>query len=219
MAGNIKKRQQALKHQRAVTRSSARKKPRSGSEAQMSLRASGSWALHEVLLTKNWREMEEIIQILVARRAPTGQIAVAVLLVDLACLGIKRVIVDLYTSRIDYEEGIRYYISDSQEMVSADLNLVAKIIEEGYYYALDLGFQPDPDLEDALLVIGEADPGACAETIPLGGEDGKPLFIAGPHDNAQAIMDKLTRKLGPEGFNYLVPIGGDDPFFLDADDE
>ena len=64
-----------------------------------------------------------------------------------------------------------------------------------------------------MLVLGDADPDACDEVIPLG-KEGKPFFIAGPYDNVERIMSKLMRKLGPDGFTYIYPIGGDQEVFL-----
>jgi len=152
------------------------------------LRASGSWSLYECLLTKEWQKEGTIVQILVARRS-------------------------LFDTRREYEE-LRKGIMAHQDMIKADLNLVAKIIREAIAYAQDLGFKPDPDYRDAMLVLGDADPDACNIPIPLGGRDGKPFFIAGPYDNVDRIMAKLTRKLGPDGFHFLVPVGGDEEIFL-----
>lgn len=178
------------------------------------LRASGSWSLHECLLTKEWREEGAIVQILVARRSPSGQVATGIFLVDLGCLGVKSAFASLFDTRREYEQKLRARITTRQNMIKADLNLVVKIIREAIAYADDLGFKPDPDYRDAMLVLGDADPGACDVPVPLGGRDGKPFFIAGPYDNVDRIMAKLTRRLGPDGFTYLVPISGDTEIFL-----
>ena len=106
-----------------------------------------------------------------------------------------------------------------QDMIKADVNLVAKIIREAIAYARELGFRPDPDYRDAIPVLGDADPDACDVPIPLGGKDGKPLFIAGPDDDVDRIMSKLTRKLGPDGFHFLVPLEEDEEMPLLDDDE
>jgi hypothetical protein len=178
------------------------------------LRASGNWPLRECLLTKEWQKEGAIVQILVARRSPSGQIATGMFLVDLGCLGVKSAFASLFDTRRDYERKLRATITSQQDMIKADLNLVAKIIHEAIAYAQDLGFKPDPDYRDAMLVLGGADPDACDVPIPLGGRDGKPLFIAGPYDKVDRIMAKLTRKLGPDGFNFLFPVGGDEKIFL-----
>ena len=102
----------------------------------------------------------------------------------------------------------------NQVMIKADINLVAKIIREAIAYAKDLGFKPDPDYRDAMLVLGDADPDACDKSIPLG-KDGKPFFVAGPYDNVSRTMAKLERKLVPDSFHFLVPLSGDEEFFLE----
>jgi hypothetical protein len=175
---------------------------------------SGNWPLHECLLTKEWREEGAIVQILVARRSPSGQVATGTFLVDLGCLGVKTAFASLFDTRWEYEQKLRARITGRQKMIKADLNLVAKIIREAVAYAQDLGFKPDPDYRDAMLVLGDADPDACDVPIPLGGPEGKPFFIAGPYDNVDRIMAKLTRKLGPDGFHFLFPVSGDEEIFL-----
>ena len=179
------------------------------------VRASGSWPLHECLVTKEWQEEGGITQILVARRSPQGQIAVGTFLVDLGCLGVKSAFGRLFDTRRDYKE-LRDGINSRQKMVKADVNLVAKIIREAIAYAKELGFRPDPDCRDAMPVLGDADPDACDVPIPLG-RDGKPFFFAGPYDNAERIIAKLTRKLGPDGFHYVVPLGGDQDILFPDD--
>jgi len=178
------------------------------------LRSSGSWSLHECLLTKEWREEGAITQILVARRSPSGQMATGTFLVDLGCLGVKSAFASLFDTRREYEQKLRARMMSQQKMIKADLNLVAKIVREAIAYAQDLGFRPDPDYRDAMLVLGDADPDACDVPIPLGGRDGKPFFIAGPYDNVDRIMAKLTRKLGPDGFHFIFPVGGGEEIFL-----
>jgi hypothetical protein len=177
------------------------------------LRASGSWPLHECLLAKEWQEEGAIIQTLVARRSPSGQIAIGTFLVDLGCLGVKSAFGRLFDSRWGYEE-LRNGLMSRQDMIKADVNLVAKIVREAIAYADKLGFKPDPDYRDTMLVLGDADPDACDVPIPLGGRDGKPFFIAGPYDNVDRIMAKLMRKLGPDGFHFLFPVSGDEEVFL-----
>ena len=177
------------------------------------LRASGSWPLYECLLTKEWQKEGAITQILVARRSSSGQIAIGTFLVDLGCLGVKSAFGGLPTRR-EYRQ-LRDGMTARQAMIKADLNLVAKIIREAIAYAKELGFKPDPDYRDAMLVLGDADPDACDVPIPLGGKDGKPFFFAGPYDNVDRIMAKLTRKLGSGGFTFIVPIGGDERVFLE----
>jgi hypothetical protein len=164
------------------------------------------------LLAKEWQEEGAIVQILVARRSPQGQIAAGAFLVDLGCLGVKSAFGSLFETMREYKE-LRQGFTSQQKMVKADVNLAAKIIREGIAYAMELGFRPDPDYRDAMPVLGDADPDTCDVPIPLG-KDGKPFFFAGPYDNAERIIAKLTRKLGPDGFHFVAPLIGDEEFFL-----
>lgn len=105
--------------------------------------------------------------------------------------------------------GLRRRVLAHQPMKPADLNLVAKIIEEGLAYARELGFGPDPDFRRARVLLSGADPAACSAPVPLGGRDGKPFFVAGPYDNVSQVMAQRTRAVGPNGFHYQVPLAPD----------
>jgi hypothetical protein len=164
----------------------------------------GQWPLLECWLTEEWRDTTQITQALVARRGPAGQVAIGVFLIDLGCLGVK----DAYgrvVDAADYRQRLAGMRS-RQEMVQADLNLVAKIIREAIAYADSLGFKPHRDYRQAEPILGNADPDACDEEIPRG-KDGKPFYISGPYDNVDAIMAKLERAVGRDGFTYLVHLG------------
>ena len=202
-----KKRQQTLQRKLA-RRKRKRKEARSRSSGRVSkrtdLRRTSEWPLVECLLTKQWRDPGEIVQILVARRGPQGQIAAGVFLVDLGCLGVKNA--HSYISESGHEhKQIREQMKSRQRLSSANLNLVAKIIREGIAYADQLGFRPHRDYQQARWMLGDADPDACEESIPLG-KEGKPFFIAGPYDNVPQVMAKLEKAVGADGFNYLVPL-------------
>jgi len=208
MARPSAKRRQKKLQRKAAKRKSKRQAVASAPKGRRAqLRASADWPLHECLVTQNWRDTSEIVQILVARKSPTGQVVIGAFLVDLGCLGVKAAFSRMLDSVKEYKE-VRDDMKSRQKLIKADPNLAAKIIREAIAYAKDLGFRPDPGYRDAMHVLGDADPDACDEPIPLG-KDGKPYFIPGPDDKVQLIMAKLTRKLGPDGFHYMVPIDGD----------
>ncbi len=219
MAKTSAKRQQKTRQRKVAKRKKRKSRHSPSSPARKSpraiVRASGSWPLHECLLAKEWQEEGTLVQILVARRSPQGQIAVGIFLVDLGCLGVKAALGNLFESRGEYNRQLRKDVTSKQKMINADVNLAAKIIREAIAYARELGFRPHSDYRDAMPVLGDADPDACDTPIPLG-KDGKPFFIAGPYDNVDRIMSKLTRKLGPDGFHFLAPISpdGDEEFLL-----
>lgn len=219
MARDSKKRSKALQR-KAAKRKQKQKQSRLQQIFQPNsrkfLRQAGTWPLYEVLLSEEWQETGAIIQILVARQSPQGHIGVAAFLVDLGCLGIKNAFGRIYETRSEYKE-LRDGMASGQTMIAADLNLVAKIVQESMAYAQELGFKPDPDYRQAMLVLGDADPEACSVDIPLGGPEGKPFFVAGPYDNVDRVVAKLTKAVGPNGFHYLMPLDVGDGLFSSED--
>ena len=169
-----------------------------------SLSKAASWPLHEVLISESWRDPKELTQILVVRRGPAGWYAVGSALVDQACLGVKSAF-GRVVDELEYRE-LRSRMMETQELIPGDINLAAKIIREAIAYARSFGIEPDPDVRETLILLGDADPDACQEKIPLGGPEGKPIFIAGPYDNVPKILKTLEKHLGPDGFTYIIPI-------------
>ncbi len=213
MAKQSSKQRQKARQQK-LERHRQKRSQRSTSSMRVALSRSlpggaGQWPLQECLITKDWRTPGEIIQILIARRGPLGQIGVGTFLVDLGCLGVK----DAFGYQLDPVEydRLRKQMKSQQKMISANLNLAAKIIREGMAYAERLGFKPHRDYRQAQPILGDANPDACPEEIPLG-KDGKPFFIAGPYDNVRQVMAKLEKAVGPGEFYCLFPLDPDDLF-------
>lgn len=213
MAKDQRKRQQVL--QRNAAKRKQKQHGRSAGsalEARPSLRLASSWPLYECMVSRDWEKEGEIVQVLVARRSPQGEIGVALFLVDLGCLGIKNALADIMAPG-DYVQRLRAEITTRQRMTDVDLNLAAKIVREGIAYADSLGFSPHRDYYQAAQLLEGADPDAAKKRVPVGGNDGKPYFIAGPYDNVPRIMAQLEKAVGPGNFKYTVPLGpGPAPF-------
>lgn len=207
-----KKRQQSLERKRAKRRQTQARAPRQSRGARALLKSSANWPLLECLVARDWQKPGEIVQILVVRCSPSGRVAAGAFLVDLGCLGVKSAFAKLFDSPLEYRAQLRSRATERQTLVPADLNLAAKIVREGVAYASSLGFKPDPDYRDALVVLGDADPDACDVPIPLGDEDGNPLFIAGPYDDVPRIMAQLEKVVGAGNFHFFAPVD-----MMDAD--
>ncbi|MBI1877179.1 MAG: hypothetical protein HYR94_02915 [Chloroflexi bacterium] len=190
MAQDAKKRQKAIQRKAAKRKQKlAKLKPSFHISARTLLRQASDWPLHEVLLSKEWNKEAALVQILIARQSTLGQIAIGVFLVDLGCLGVKNAYARLFSSYSEYQTLRQNFLS-REPIVSADLNLAAKIIQESIAYARQFGFEPHPDSREAMWVLGQANPDACLDTIPLGGSEGKPFFVAGPYDNVSKIRKR-----------------------------
>ncbi len=78
-------------------------------------------------------------------------------------------------------------------------------------------------------MLGDIDPEECDRTFTFG-KDGKPLYIAGPHDSElmiHRVMAQLRNRCGPDGSHFLIPVkdpseadsSGLDDSIVDEDDE
>lgn len=158
------------------------------------------------------------------RRSPQGGIVVGGFLVDLGCLGVKNAMAISFPTDSEYRLRYRNSLMDSQEMMTCDLDLAAKVVDEAIKYANSLGFKPHKDVRDAFLIMGETHPENCPVEVPVGGKDGKPFFFAGPYDNVERIRRTLDRKVGPGNYHYMVPLvapmmfGDDEYDEVDFDD-
>lgn len=208
------------KHLRKRSKRKGTKKSTGGTSGKISLSAlrnAGSWPLLECLINAEWEETTQITQWIVARRSPAGAVAVGVCLIDLACLGVKSAYGSIFTSEREYRQGLRADLTSRQSMVEIELDCAAKIVQVAVEYAKKLGFRPDKDIKQALAVMGETHPEQCDTNVPLGGPDGKPLFIAGPYDNPERIIRILERKVGPGNYDYIMPLDPDTILFADED--
>ena len=147
----------------------------------------------------------------ISRQLPDGQVAFASFLVDRYCLGVKDVFFKVL-HRLDYETKIvqRRDPEPRRQVSPADAR---KLIEGAVQYAGGLGLPPHADYQTAMLLFGDIDAAASTAQFEFG-KDGKPFFIAGPHDTPERckqIMAILMKSCGgPDGFHYLMPISGDE---------
>jgi hypothetical protein len=144
-----------------------------------------------------------------SRQLPNGQVAFAVFLVDRYCLGVKDAFADV-SSRQQYEDRIVRKTRAQFSVQELSPAAARKLVESAVEYAKGLGFPPHPDYQRAKLIFGGIDPTECKEEFEFG-KDGKPLFIAGPHDGpqrCQQILKTLERTCGPGNFDFVLPMGG-----------
>jgi hypothetical protein len=163
------------------------------------------WPFYEGWISQDWQEPDEITQILVARRAGSGQLAYAIFLIDLGCLGVKNADAGVIDSVLEYEQDLREVIFTSQPLEPCSLDLAAKVVHEAIAYARRLGFTPHKDTRKALKLIQDARPDRADDPVPLGDGTGKPFYVAGPYDNSAWVLAKLDRTVGPGNYAYLVP--------------
>lgn len=209
MALDQRKRQRKLEKRKAKQKSQQRavalRQPRDLS-AQLRRTADAPF-LHCVTIADLWRE--GIGHVLVSRKLPNQQVAFVNFLLDIYCLGVKNVIVDI-AAKDRYEREMYGKLRREYELKRLSPECARKLVEGAVDYAADLGLSPHRDYRKGRVIFGDVDATACSREFEYG-QDGKPLFIAGPHDGparCQRIMETLTASCGPDGFHFIMPLGG-----------
>lgn len=178
------------------------------SDNLLGLEAAATWRVFECLISAWWHDTTKLTHILVAKEPPFGGVVCCVFLVDLGCLGPKQALVSQFQTRSQYETSFRSIMMGQHPMISMEYPLAAKIILESLRYAQRLGFELQPQIDKALSALGPLDAAAeCQQEIPLGGNDGRPFYIAGPDDDTDHIMATLIRTCGHGNFQFTIPRG------------
>ncbi len=163
------------------------------------IKDSQKYPVDDILINCDWKEFG-LASIIVIRSMDESHYILATYLIDMNCLGVKNACSDAgVTSKMIHEMVTNY----PGEMESFCHGCAQQLVSQAVEYARNLGFDPHPDFELAQYVLGEKED--CEDRdFKFGGIDGKPLFVAGPEDDQQAILDKLTARLGKDGFNYVL---------------
>ena len=148
--------------------------------------------------------------IIVARRPPSGEIAITAFVVDVFCLGVKNVLFKL-ASEQDYHNTVKPRLvvtHEGQHFENTHPSCVRKIIEGAVDYAAALGFSYHRDYKNARDIFGDIDASACPVKYEFG-QEGKPMYIRGPNETvsqAKKIVAQLDRRCGEGNFHYLVAL-------------
>jgi hypothetical protein len=160
--------------------------------------------MHGCLLQEGLFERGNGVLVLARLRAE-GDLIVAIFLVDAFCLGVKDVIfrpMELSQYEMLVEES-----AEIAPLLPVDPAYGRKLLREAAAYAQSIGFRPHRDYGAAEGLFGDVSADAC-ETAFRFGRDGKPLYFPGPHDTLVQVdrrIDQLEQRLGPEGFDTILP--------------
>jgi hypothetical protein len=143
-----------------------------------------------------------LVTVVAARERGGSKVSACSYLVDVYCLGVKNAIGPRVLDRRKLPEfRFQVFRAYADPPLAAPLELAQQVVFGAIEYARGLGFEPHPDF------------GACAghrgewqgPSLIGFGYQGKPLFIAGPQDDAARIMKTLSRKVGRDGYDHVVP--------------
>ena len=166
------------------------------------IRHADDYPVETCYLNADWKE-QGLARILVTRSQENGKIMVGVFLVDIFCLGVKNAFCNEGLARRQIEDQLLPGCYQNEAPTRVGINYVKEIIYGAVEYARSLGFEPHPDFEFSRHVLG-AEEISRTRSLEFGGPEGKPLYVAGPDDDAAAILRKLRKKLGENGFNFIT---------------
>lgn len=221
MASKRQKKLERKKQKRSEKRRDLHKAQSAGLATQMQ-RASSAH-IHECLMSSGI--VEDGIGHVVFSRKGDGQISAAVFLVDVYCLGVKDAFGGMMTLK-DYQRFKEQLGGSGHDVAAIDAPSARRLVERAVDYARSIGFSPAADYRKVTPLFGDVNPDDGRDLCEFG-RDGKPLYVAGPHDSparARQVVNTLMRTCGPAGFDYLLPDSALDPselaFIHDAwDDE
>lgn len=175
---------------------------------EQNIRHAREYPIFECFINKDWREKGHAV-ILLSRRQNDDDVLFGVYLVDLYCLGLKNTYCNANFTTLAYEWQVRERVFGDQEMEECSPKLAHAIIYGGMDYAADLGFAPQRDFDMSRYVLEARESLTDLPAVEFGHE-GKPLYIAGPDDDVERIMNQLKRRLGEENFTFIIPVDPDE---------
>ena len=211
-----KKQEQALKRRTQRLRALRQGQPASGHESRF-YREVRAWPIAGCWIRRDW-ETTGLAVIMIARRRPDGHIAFANYLVDLYCLGLKDTFCRTNVPPDRFHRGDLERAFPDAPPVSISPELAHEIIYGSIEYAAQFGFQPHRDFTRSQYILDPPDLHPRSGTVKFG-KDGKPFFVAGPHDNVAAVMRQLAQIAGEGNFHALAPIGSSSADLLPMDDD
>jgi hypothetical protein len=211
MPQDPRKRQKAImkkrsKHKAASRQTSLRHESISFS-SQALIRRARTFPLVECWISANWQQDDlGLVEILVARQQPDGDVCFGLYLVDKFCLGLKNTLARTSFSRTRYQKEVPTTMFHQPDPVVCTPELAHQMIYASIEYAAQFGFTPEKDFALTQYVL--APRGELEEPYDLVfGRNGKPFFVAGPYDNAPQILKQLEKTAGPGNYDYLMTFG------------
>jgi hypothetical protein len=174
--------------------------------SQIIIRRAREFPLYECWINANWQTDDlGLVQIVLARQQPDGDICFATYLVDKFCLGLKNTFARAGFSPARYHDEVPGKMFREMKSMQCPVELAHQMIYASIDYAAQFGFTPEKDY--ALTQYLLAPRGELDEPYNLTfGKNGKPFFVAGPYDNAERILKQLEKTAGPGNYDYLVPL-------------
>jgi hypothetical protein len=211
MPKDQRKRQEKLLKRRLKQKQKKKQAARAsfGVSEKAVIRRACSYPLYECHINDGWQE-QGMASILISRRQSESLVILGSYIVDIYCLGVKDTYCRANLPMAKYHETRERYINNIH-VKKCSPELAHQVIYGGIDFAAGLDLQPHKDF---LLSRHVLEP---REAIPPNpdiefGKNGKPFYVAGPHDNFSRIMNHLENTLGRDGFHFIVPLEDPDEY-------
>jgi len=154
---------------------------------------------------EDWEE-SGLTPVVVARQQSSDKVLFCLCLVDTLCLGVKDALTDADISQKKFVRELPLMCNGAPKKCTVEF--AHELIYGAIEFAARYGFQPHPDFSNqfASLVLDPSDAYPHGHKIKFG-RKGKPLYIAGPHEDRQKInqiLSTLMRTAGEGKFDYIV---------------
>jgi hypothetical protein len=212
---DARKQKKLAKHKAKRSAKRATLQRRDSKDPTIRLQGAANWPVVRALVGADF-ETPGISNVLIVRQEGQGRFVYAVYLVDMQCLGVK----DAFwraSTQSEIDELVRR-LEEVQHMKPVSPACLAKLVLGAVQFAESFGFPPPPDFHHASMLLAGIDASACPTQFTYG-KDGKPLYIAGPHDSPTMIT-AITRRLQEAGGDFIIPMtDGGMVDRLDIDDD
>jgi hypothetical protein len=208
MAHNENKRQKLLLKKKRKDKDRKNRKSETFSDVKSSksiIKNARELPVHECLINPQWKE-EGMATILISRKQTDGKLAFGTFMVDIFCLGLKNTFCNANITLDEYENTFKEKMYSLTSYIECDFDLAHQIIYGAIDFARELGFEPQRDFKLSRYILEEPFETALSFHIEFG-KDGKPFYIAGPDDNVDFIIRKLSERVGVKNFNFMHPMG------------
>ncbi|HEY3994241.1 MAG TPA: hypothetical protein VGM01_15335 [Ktedonobacteraceae bacterium] len=198
--------------QKAATKAHAVQRASAVSSARSIIGNARTYPFLECLISSKWKKDDMgLVEVLVARQQPDGNVCFGLYLIDKYCLGLKNTLSQANVPLNVYRKELVDKLFHGTKPEKCSPELAHQMIYAAIEYAQQFGFQPESDFVLTQHIL--APRGELAETYQLTfGKNGKPFFIAGPHDNVDRVLKQLEKTAGPGNFDYLAMMGDTDMF-------
>lgn len=153
------------------------------------------------LISDGYEEKNHTLALII-RQQPGGKFTFTYFMLDRYCLGVKDCVCNCNADEETLQKLIDSMATHSS-IVEVDQVSFHNIVYASLDYGAENGFKPHKDFSLAEKVL---DPDLIDDGIDevAVGENGQPLFISGPYDNAEKILATLDRNVGKGNYKYIT---------------